>query len=247
MHTRSHVAEGGKAWLFHRAPDRGHDPATSRRASEEQSAASGSRNRYERTLAVGMVLSVLVHFALFQYVPGFAASDLRGGISALTSVDLPPEVEIPPPPEQIARPATPKVAQVNVNEDITIAPTTFEANPTENLGPPPTPKTDPSALPRFIPYDTPPRLLNGAYVEQLLRKVYPPTLRRAGVGGVVNLWLYVDEVGHVVKTVVKESSGYLALDQAAGQVAINMRFSAAKNRDKVTAVWVSQPITFSVK
>ncbi|MFQ5679488.1 MAG: energy transducer TonB [Gemmatimonadota bacterium] len=211
-------------------------------------AAAGYRNRYGTVLSAGILLSVAVHFLLFQYFPGFTAPAMQGGAPQLTSLELPPEVEIPPPPEQIARPATPTVAEVDVSEEITIAPTTFEANPVQTLAPPPTAtEADPSARPRFIPYDTPPRLLNGAKIEKLLRGYYPSALRQAGVGGTVNLWLFVDETGAVKRTVVKESSGYVALDEAAGRVAIRMRFSAAKNRDKVTAVWVSQPIHFAVK
>jgi TonB family protein len=199
-------------------------------------------------LAVGVILSVVVHFAFFSLYRGFWVPEFSLEASTLASVELPPEVEIPPPPEAVARPATPVVATVDVNEEITIAPTTFEANPTESLAPPPArvAASDPSERPHFIPFDTPPRLRNGAEIERLLITQYPLTLRNAGVGGNVVLWMYLDVFGRVQRTVVKESSGYELLDAAAERVGARMLFDPAKNRDKPTPVWVSQAITFAV-
>lgn len=213
------------------------------------SASARFRAHVNETLAIALMLSVVVHFAFFRFFQGFGVPELEAAGTAVTAVELPPEIEIPPPPEAVARPATPTVADVELSEDITIAPTTFEANPVESLGPPPLEEaaTDPSQRPQFIAYDTPPRLLNGAQIERLLLTEYPAPLRDAGIGGRVVMWLYVDLSGNVARTVVKESSGHALLDAAAERIASRMRFAPAKNRDKVTAVWVSQPIGFSVK
>lgn len=197
-------------------------------------------------LAIGVIAAVVAHFGLFILLPQFQAADLGVTSEELEAVELPPEVKIPPPPEQIARPATPKVATVELEEDVTIAPTTFEQNPVENLPPPPE-TGSPSDRPSFIPYDTPPRLKNAAEVQRLLQRYYPRNLKDAGIGGTVTLWIYVDESGKVQKSVVKESSGHAALDGAAQQVADAMVFQPAMNRDKRTDVWVSQNITFEVK
>jgi hypothetical protein len=80
----------------------------------------------------------------------FPPRPLRGGRLQLLdqraeSIELPDEIEIPPPPEAIQRPATPVIAEATIDEDITIAPTTFEDNPIENLPPPPSGDTDLSA------------------------------------------------------------------------------------------------------
>lgn len=71
-------------------------------------------------------------------------------------------------------------------------------------------------------------------------------LRDAGIGGTVQLWLYVDERGRVVETRVAESSGYDPLDTAARTVATSMEFSPAMNRDKGAPVWISEPSDFSI-
>ena len=195
--------------------------------------------------AVGIIVAVAFHFGLFVLVPQFRAADMGVVTEEMRSVELPPEVKIPPPPEQIARPATPKVASVELDEDVTIAPTTFESNPVENLPPPPE-SGSPSDRPSFIPYDTPPKLMNQGEVRQLLQRYYPQNLKDAGVGGTVVLWIYVNQQGEVEQAVVKGSSGHPALDEAAKRVARNMQFTPAKNRDKTTDVWVQQQVTFEV-
>jgi TonB family protein len=195
--------------------------------------------------AIGLILAVVAHLGLFAFVQPFQAADLGTAGDELEAITLPPEVKIPPPPERIARPATPRVASVEVSEDVTIAPTTFETNPVENLPPPPS-GGSPSDRPSFIPYDTPPKLLNGDEVLRLLQRYYPTNLRDTGVGGRVELWLYVNTQGMVSKSQVKTSSGNAQLDAAAQKVANEMRFRAALNRDKKTDVWVSQWITFEV-
>jgi len=108
-------------------------------------------------LAYGVIGAVAVHFALFALFPNLQAADLSGLDESIEMIELPPEVKIPPPPEQIARPATPKVAAADIADDVTIAPTTFDENPVENLPPPP--KTgSPADRPSFIPYDVAPKL-----------------------------------------------------------------------------------------
>lgn len=216
---------------------------------EESHVRKTANDEFKRTASVwtqiGLLAAVMLHFGLFVLVRPFEAADLGSTADELEAVTLPPEVRIPPPPEQIARPATPRVATVEVAEDVTIAPTTFETNPVENLPPPPS-GGSPADRPSFIPYDTAPVMQNRGEVQALLQRYYPRNLKDAGIGGRVELWLYVDEQGGVEKSEVKTSSGNGLLDDAAQRVASQMRFSPAKNRDKVTAVWVSQWVTFEV-
>lgn len=194
---------------------------------------------------IGVLIAVTLHFGLFVLVKPFEAADLSLVAEEMTAIRLPPEVRIPPPPEQIARPATPRVATVEISEDITIAPTTFETNPVENLPPPPA-GVSAADRPSFIPYDTPPVMTNRSAVTKSIERQYPRTLKDAGIGGRVELWLYIDEQGRVEKSEVKTSSGNGLLDEAAEMVAPQMRFTPARNREKVTAVWVSQWVTFQV-
>ena len=216
------------------------DTALSASANEE------FKSHYKDWVGVGVITAVALHFAFFTLFPNLKAADLTSALDEIEAIELPPEVHVPPPPEMIARPATPKVSATAVDEDVTIAPTTFESNPVESLAPPPTATAAPEDRPTFIPYDVPPKLLNPDEVRKKLSTNYPATLREAKIEGRVILWIFIDKQGNVLKSQVQVSSGYAKMDQVALEVASAMRFQPAKNRDKTTPVWVQQAIDFEV-
>ena len=195
-----------------------------------------------------MILATAFHFSAFALWPELTAADFSFESDELEAIELPPEIEIPPPPQQIARPATPVMASADIDEDITIAPTTFEDNPVEDLPPPPEEQAvDLSAAPTFTPFTVAPDIQNRAEVIRAMEREYPPLLRDAGIGGTVQVFFFIDEEGTVQQFQVNESSGHQALDDAALAVAGVYRFSAALNRDKRVPVWVSFGITFQVR
>jgi len=195
-----------------------------------------------------MILATAFHFSAFAFWPELTAADFSFESDELEAIELPPEIEIPPPPQQIARPATPVMASADIDEDITIAPTTFEDNPVEDLPPPPEEQAvDLSAAPTFTPFTVAPDIQNRAEVIRAMEREYPPLLRDAGIGGTVQVFFFIDEEGIVQQFQVNESSGHQALDDAALAVAGVYRFSAALNRDKRVPVWVSFGITFQVR
>ncbi len=197
---------------------------------------------------IALILATVLHVGLFTVTPQFGTEDVSFSTDQLESVDIPDEIEIPPPPQAIARPATPVIAEASVEEDITIAPTTFEDNPIENLPPPPgSDDQDLSAAPTFTPMTVRPQLRNNSDIAKALERYYPPLLRDAGIGGTVNVWFFIDEDGKVVNTRINESSGYDAFDQAALKVADLMEFSPAYNRDKKVPVWIALDVTFEVQ
>ena len=135
--------------------------------------------------------------------------------------------------------------------DGTEAPTTSLTPPSDVVEWTPAPVPDRAEIdaadgPVFIPYDMDPVLSNGADVMRALTDAYPADMKAAGVGGSVELWVYIDETGIARRSEVKTTSGSDALDRAAMEVAAVMRFTPAMNRDQPTAVWVSQTITFQV-
>ena len=226
-------------------------------AVPEKSAATGimvtANERFKRSFGAwfwgSMIVATVAHFCIFAFWPEMTAEDVSINTEQLEAIELPPEIEIPPPPEQIARPATPVIAAADINEDITIAPTTFEDNPVEDLPPPPdeVSDTDISAAPTFTPFTVRPDIKNRAEVARALEREYPPLLRDAGIGGTVQVWFFIDEEGRVQNTQVNESSGHKALDDAAIEVAEIIEFSPALNRDKRVPVWISLPITFTTR
>jgi protein TonB len=101
--------------------------------------------------------------------------------------------------------------------------------------------------PHFTPYTVPPRLTNRDHVQRALVRLYPPGLRNKHVGGKTVVWAFVDSDGRVTKAIVKTSSGYEQLDDAALEVAYAMQFSSALNGKRPVSVWIQLPIVFSVK
>jgi TonB family protein len=195
-----------------------------------------------------MIAATVIHFGVFALWPDLTAEDVSFSVEDLESIELPPEIEIPPPPQQISRPATPVVSTAEIDEDITIAPTTFEDNPVEDLPPPPEEEgADISAAPVFTPMTVRPEIKNVSEVIRAMEREYPPILRDAGIGGRVVVWFFIDEEGNVRDKRISESSGHSALDEAAMKVAGVYRFSPALNRDQKVKVWVQFPITFEVR
>lgn len=195
-----------------------------------------------------MIAATLIHFGAFAFWPELTAEDFSFESEELEAIELPPEIEIPPPPQAIARPATPVIAEAAIDEDITIEMTTFESNPVEDLPPPPEETgTDLSAAPTFTPFTVAPEIQNRNEVIRAMEREYPPLLRDAGIGGTVRVYFFIDETGRVQDFRIDQSSGHQALDQAALNVAEVYQFSPALNRDQRVPVWVSFPITFQVR
>jgi protein TonB len=195
-----------------------------------------------------MIVATIMHGGTFAFWPELTAEDISYEAEEIAAIELPPEIEIPPPPQAISRPATPVMATADIDEDITIAPTTFEENPVEELPPPPEEAaTDISSAPTFTPFTVAPSILNRDEVVRAMTREYPPLLRDAGIGGTVRVFFFIDEGGVVKDYRIDQSSGHQALDDAALAVADVYRFSAALNRDKKVPVWVSFPITFQVR
>ncbi len=195
-----------------------------------------------------MIAATVFHFMLFQFWPTQTAEDVSFTAEELEMIELPPEIEIPPPPEAISRPATPVMATADIDDDITIAPTTFADNPIEDLPPPPTDDgvVDISAAPVFTPMTVRPEIINRGEVQAALMREYPPILRDSGIGGTVEVWFFISEEGRVLDSRVSKSSGQVQFDEAALKVADVVRFSPALNRDQRVQVWIQLPITFQV-
>jgi len=216
---------------------------------EEEALTANQRFKrsYRLFIALGVLASVAMHFLAFEFFPQMQAADFDFVADELAAIELPPEVRIPPPPESIVRPARPRVSESVLDEDITIAATTFEENPVSELAPPPpNVEVDPSEQPVYIVRDTEPRLLNGPDMIRLMDRMYPPALKEAGIGGEVLMWVWVDEEGMPGNAQINRSSGRPQLDETALAIAAQMRFSPAMLRDRPVGVWVAQPISFSV-
>ncbi len=213
---------------------------------------STANDRFKRSFGPwlwgSMIAATLFHFVLIRYFPTLSAADFSFNAREFETIELPPEVEIPPPPETIQRPAMPVVAQTELEEDITIAPTTFDENPVDELPPPPANRAvGLGERPVFTPYTIAPSVQDPDRAARIVQSHYPSMLREAGIGGTVVLWAFIDRNGIVKNTQVNRSSGYKTLDEAAQQAVMEFRFNPAVNRDEKVPVWVALPITFRTR
>jgi TonB family protein len=223
------------------------------RAPEQTAVVATANDRFKRGFGDwfwgSLIAATAIHFLAFAFWPQMSTADVSFRTDEMMAIDIPPEIEIPPPPEQIARPATPVVADAHIDEEITIAPTTFDANPIENLPPPPTAGAgaDLASAPQYTPMTVEPTLTNRTHVQRVLERQYPANLRDAGIGGTPTVWFFINENGQVINTQLNRSSGYDALDRAAIEVAREMRFTPAENRGQRVPVWISLEIRFEAR
>jgi protein TonB len=209
-----------------------------------------ANDRFERgsrsTTALCILIATAIHFGLFAANPRLQVADIDIAGEEILAMPLPPDVRIPPPPQAIARPARPKVSDTAVAEEITIAPTTFEANPVETLPDlPPVAAKKQEQMPFYVPREVDPRLLNETEITVLLTRMYPQALCDAGIEGKVLLWIFVNESGGPAACRVHTSSGYPRFDKAAKEVVSHMVFAPAMHMDKPVAVWIALPVEFT--
>lgn len=89
-----------------------------------------------------------------------------------------------------------------------------------------------------------PELLDRGWVEAVIRRHYPMSLQRAGIGGVVGVLLWVDSAGSVGFVNLGSSSGVPDLDRAALQVAPSLRFEPARREGRPVGTWVEFDVRF---
>lgn len=196
--------------------------------------------------------ATVVHFLVFAFFPSMFAPDVSYSVEETPTLNLPPEVEIPPPPEAIKRPATPVISEVPIDEEFTMEDITFEANPVDKLPPPPDASGGGSEdAPFWAPRDVSPNYRDEKSRDAMmacLRKHYPPLLRDAGIGGEVMVWAFVDETGEVVKTQINKSSSHPAMDEVAVeqvQTCPGAEFSPGMVGDRAVGLWAAIPIKFT--
>lgn len=223
-------------------------PARRDRHSAELPANDRLKKSFTAWVWGSLIAATVVHFGIFILWPEQTLTVDTINPTELEILDV-PEVDIPDAPDPIDRPAEPVAASVDLEEDLTIAKTSWDENPVETLPPPPTEESTglSDAAEPWTPYTVGPSILNTAEVVRAMERVYPPFLRDAGVGGTVHVRFHIDAEGVVQDFRIDRTSGHDALDEAALSIADVYRFRPALNRDHTVAVWVTFPITFRVR
>lgn len=203
---------------------------------------------YGRYFWMFTAAALAVHFLIIFFFVTPRGGGFEARADELEVIEIPPEIKIPPPPEEIARPATPVIADEPVEEDITIAETEIVDDAPIPDAPPPPPAAEPEVGNSFTftPYTVKPRCNRGCSAEDILRNV-PPLLRRSGVACELTVGIRIDTSGNVTATDLLKSSGNAACDQAAQQWARTTRWTTAYNRDQPVVVWIAQPVSITTQ
>lgn len=206
-----------------------------------------SRRGYGRALAVGLVLSVAGHLLAVELFPPLEPADLSGVVGDFRAVEVRPvSVDVPPPPDPVPRVDVPAVQETRVDaRSAEVEPPPLDGAPAVGaLPPPPPPAEDRWQRPSYIRHEVAPRPDREQLKRERLDRFFPPALAAAGVEGVVDLWVFVDQSGEVTRSRVIASSGYSRLDTAAVRVAREREYMPALNRDRPIGVWVTQRVCF---
>lgn len=107
-----------------------------------------------------------------------------------------------------------------------------------------TPGVVPPPAARAPGFTPAPRPRDPAELERAVRRLYPPRLREAGIGGTVVVRALVDGTGRVLASRVAKSSGQPALDAAALKVLQATTFTPAPGPDRRAPAWIELPVVF---
>jgi TonB family protein len=218
--------------------------------------AGGSANErlkasFNGLTGASIALAALIHFLAIALWPHIGVEDFSISSREITAVEIPPQVEIPPPPADIPRPQVPILStNIDLRQDITIQEVTFASNPVGNLPPPPTAsQADLSDQPVFMPRTIEPRLgaSERTAVQRYLERHYPRYLLDAGIGAKAVLWVYLNTEGEVRNTRIVQTSGHEEFDRLAQQAIRSVRFSPAYNWDDRVPVWVQIPLNLEAR
>lgn len=205
------------------------------------------KRRADSWIWKSIILAAGLHFAVFAFGPRMGvAEDGRSASDPVVIVE-PPDAPLPPPPEPITRPVAP-IVSTTAPVDAVIPPLDFDTYVPAPSAPPPAAAGDGAAeFRRWTPSMTIPALRNPEAVERALAQRYPALLRDAGLGGVVQIRLWIDENGGIVRSELAESSGYDAMDRAALGVIDLMRLTPAVNNGRAVRVIVTLPLRFEAR
>ena len=195
------------------------------------------RLTYNRMLLLGAVVAILLHIVAAIISPPYTPHPYQLRERVFNTIEIPDEIVIPPPPEDVQRPELPQEAEISeeASEEDTIAPTTYDP-----FAPPVVPQATGNDADVFVAFDTPPEVVH------MVPAVYPELARQAEAEGTVNLLVTIDETGRVVDAVVQSSTTIGALDKAARDAAMKWLFKPAKQRDKPVKVRIVIPFRFSL-
>ncbi|MDP6528986.1 MAG: energy transducer TonB [Gemmatimonadota bacterium] len=191
------------------------------------------KDQYRKYFDVALAISLGMHLLVFAVWGEINITPYRMVTEELEVIELPPEIEIPPPPKEIQRPKIPVEAiDESVDEEETIEDTALDL---DDLPPPPPP---PPASQEFYVFDKMPKVKKRVIPE------YPDLARRAGIEGEVLLKVTIDERGKVMHVTVVRSDAEIFNDAAIRAVK-KWRFIPAEQSGNPVKATIVIPLSFT--
>jgi protein TonB len=188
--------------------------------------------KYVRNALLG---AVLIHFLVFVLSPPFTFKPYKLKEETFEVIDIPDNIEIPPPPKEIAMPTVPVEAADDEEADTEDIPeTTFDDF--DKMPPPPPPGGGEAGI--FLAFDEPPLLMH------FETPTYPDLAREAGIEGTVRVKVLVGTDGKVINVSLMSSDVTPAMEKAALDAAKKCRFKPAKQRTQPVKAHVVVPFSF---
>jgi protein TonB len=193
------------------------------------------KGKYPKYVRNALISAVVFHILIFVLSPPFTFKPYRLKEEQFEVIDVPDNIEIPPPPKEIAMPQVPVEAAEDEDADTEDLPeTTFDDF--EDMPPPPPPGGGDSGV--FLAFDQPPSLIHFEV------PVYPDLAREAGIEGTVRIKVLVAEDGKVLNVSLISSDVTPAMEKAALAAAKRCRFNPAKQRTTPVKAHVMIPFHF---
>lgn len=201
------------------------------------------RRKYPRVFwtctGISFVLHVTLALVFYEYEVDAAPKKKDQIIINMEDIPETRQIQRPPPPP---RPAVPiETESDDVPDDVTIESTDLDFDEAfVDLPPPPPPGSEDveEEILEFFMVEQKPEITNQ------VRPVYPELARKAGLTGKVYVRFLVGKDGRVRE--VQILKGEEIFRQAAIDAVMKFVFKPAMQNDKPVAVWMSQPITFSL-
>ena len=109
---------------------------------------------YRKYFDIALALSFVLHLVAFAVMPNLKIQALKSETEEIEVIDIPPEIEIPPPPKEISRPKIPvETLDEDVEEEDTIEDTTLDLENLPDAPPPPPPSGG-----DWLSFDKPPKI-----------------------------------------------------------------------------------------
>jgi len=204
--------------------------------------AKNSKRMAAFTLVV--IIHVLFVWVLASGLGKKVVEVVLGPVETRLIEELPDKEDEPPPPPPELETPPPYVPPPEISIEIPMdtGPSTAISNVTSErpVAAPPPPVAKP--VERQVVKTPPSTQGRGARITQ---PEYPPSSRRAGEEGTVQLQVLVLESGRAGEVKVAKSSGFPKLDEAAiNEVKRNWRFVPGKEDGKPVSMWHTFAVTF---